>query len=126
MSKENLIVENNEKDETGFCPSSQNEIRRSAFQKNVDNIVISNITVEADNLFKLEEKLSKTCFEISKQSKVPTFEKLKNYYIEYWSVFKKNEVVLAKIKETSLEINCMKAHLDELKALDIKKNNSSN
>jgi len=74
---------------------------------------------------KTEEKSVKNCFEISKQSKVPNFDKNKNYYMEYWSVFKKNEVVLAKIKEASLEINCMKAHLEEIKSLQNKSNNNN-
>ncbi len=97
--------------------SKQIDIRRSAFQKSIE----PKDTINNKN----EEKTGKTCFEISKQSKIPPFEKWKNYYIEYWNVFKKNEVVLAKIKETSLEINCMKAHLEELKSLQIKSNNSS-
>lgn len=115
MSKEH---EKNENDDTDLHQLRHIEIRRSAFQKSLENKLTSNLN---KNELKVEEKSIKTCFEISKQSKIPSFEKWKNYYIEYWSVFKKNEVVLAKIKETSLEINCMKAHLDELKALDNKK-----
>lgn len=105
------------KDDSNSHSDKHTDIRRSAFQKSLEQKDANNI--------RLEEKTAKTCFEISKQSKIPSFEKWKNYYIEYWSVFKKNEVVLAKIKETSLEINCMKAHLEELKSLQIKSNNSS-
>ena len=61
-------------------------------------------------------KKNATKFEIRKSKQ--EFDPTVNYYIEYWKMFNENEYILAKIKENLYEINNMKGHLQELKALN--------
>ncbi len=95
LNKKRLIINNRKKNKSG------NEIMK---QNSISNIKKKYIN-KNPNKFEIRK---------SKQEFDPTI----NYYIEYWKMFNENEYILAKIKENLYEINNMKGHLQELKAVN--------
>ena len=81
---------------------------------NKNTIKIAKSIIQPSN--KLVDNKLQNIIPISKKNEI-IYDKSTNYYLEYWTLFSKNEYVLAKIKEVVHEIKAMKEHIDELKLI---------
>lgn len=74
---------------------------------------VENLKSTEDNNTRLEND------DIPKMSKYKLDEKYnskENYYLKYWELWKENEIMVAKMKEKSYEIELMKKHIENSKS----------